>query len=302
MFHSFSEIEDYLLKSAVRKRVALAGCQDPDALASIVCACKKGLVEMIGFGKIEKTKQLLRDMGEHPEDYELYDVPDGAEAARSACRLVFEGQADLPMKGQLQTAEFMRAVLDKSLGFFKEGSLLSQATVMEFPEENRLILISDCAINITPGYAEKIKIIENAVKLAGYLRIEMPKVAVVCPVEVVNPKMPSTIEAAMLSKAAQRGQIKGCLLDGPLGLDNAINMHAATGKGIVSEVAGCADILIMPDLASGNIFSKAINYFAHLSSSGSVCGTEIGVIMTSRTDTPEDKYNSILVALLQSVH
>jgi len=302
MFRSFSEIEEYVLKNGIRKKVALAGSQDPDALASIVCARQKGIVEVIGFGDVEETKRVLREMGERPEDYELYHVSGGAEAARKACRLVYEGKADIPMKGYVQTAEFMRAVLDKSLGFFKEGSLLSQATILEYTEENRLMIISDCAINIAPGYEEKVKIIENAVKLAGQLKMELPKVAVVSQVEVVNPKMPSTVDAAMLSKAAQRGQIRGCILDGPLGLDNAVSRYAAKGKGIVSEVAGCADILIMPDLGAGNIFSKALHYFAHLNSSGTVCGTEIGVIMTSRTDTPEDKYYSILAAILQTVH
>jgi phosphate butyryltransferase len=196
----------------------------------------------------------------------------------------------------------MRAILDKTLGFFREGQLLSQATILEYAEGNRLMVISDCAINIAPGYAEKVKITENAVKLAHQLGMEMPKVAVVTPVEVVNTNMPSTVDAAMLSKAAQRGQIKGCIIDGPLALDNAIDVCAAQGKGIVSEVAGYADILIMPDIGAGNIFTKALHYFAHLNSSGSVCGTEIGVIMTSRTDTPEDKYCSILAAILQSLN
>jgi phosphate butyryltransferase len=135
MFRSFADIEKYLLSNGIKKRVALAGSQDPDALASIVKARQVGLVEVIGFGDADETKRILSEMGENPEDYELHHVSDLAETAKMACRQVYEGKADLPMKGCVPTASFMRAILDKTLGFFREGQLLSQATILEYAEE-----------------------------------------------------------------------------------------------------------------------------------------------------------------------
>jgi len=195
----------------------------------------------------------------------------------------------------------MRGVLDKQYGFIPEGELLSQATVFEFSEENRLVIITDCAINIAPDYAAKKKILESAVKLAHRLRIELPRVAVVAAVEVVNPAMQATVDAAMLTKACERGQITGCLVDGPLALDNAVNLQAAEDKGVGGEVAGRADILVMPDLCSGNVLVKALHYFAHLNQSGNITGAGVPIVLTSRTDTPENKYHSILVSILQSL-
>lgn len=298
MFHSFKEIEEYILGQGIKKKLALANAQDEDALSAVVEAVKKGVLDAVLIGVPEKITALLKEMGEDPDRYEIIEVRDEREAGLLACQMVKDGQADMPMKGLMQTATFMRCILDKErFGFVPEGALLSQATVMEY--ENRMMIVTDCAVNVTPDYHDKVKLIKNAVKLAGKLHIPCPKVAVVAPVEVVNPKMPSTVDAALLSKAAERGQIKGCIVDGPLGLDNAVSKEAAEHKGIKSPVAGQPDILLMPDLCSGNIFTKAIHYFAHMMSSGTLCGTTVPVVMTSRTDTPEDKYYSILTAVMQ---
>lgn len=298
MFHSFQEIEQYILSSGIKKKLVLANAQDKDALSAVVEAVKKGVIEAVLIGIPEKIEALLKDMGENPEEYEILEQADEREAGLLACQMVKDGKADMPMKGLMQTATFMRCILDKErFGFVPEGSLLSQVTVMEY--ENRLLLVTDCAVNVEPDYKDKVKLIKNAVKLAQKLQIPCPKVAVVAPVETVNPKMPSTVDAAMLSKAAERGQIKGCIVDGPLGLDNAVSKEAAQHKGIESPVAGQPDILLMPDLCAGNIFTKSIHYFAHLVSSGTLCGTKVPVVMTSRTDTPEDKYDSILTAIMQ---
>lgn len=300
MFHSFQEIEDYILSQNIRKTLALANAQDQDALEAVVNAVRKGVIHAVLIGVPEKTCEILKELGENPDDYEIIESRDEREAGRLACQMVKDGKADMPMKGLMQTAAFMRCILDKEhYGFVPDGALLSQATVMEY--ENRLMLVTDCAVTVTPDYNDKVKLIQNAVKLAGKLQIECPKVAVVAPVEVVNPRMPSTVDAALLSKAAERGQIKGCIVDGPLGLDNAIDAEAARHKGITSPVAGCPDILLMPDLCSGNIFTKSIHYFAHIASSGTLLGTTVPVVMTSRTDTPEGKYDSILTAIMQSL-
>ncbi len=298
MFHNFKEIESYILESGIKKKLALANAQDLDALTAVVEAVRKGVVNAVLIGVPEKITALLEQLGEKPEDYEIIEERNERNAGLLACQMVKDGKADMPMKGLMQTAVFMRCILDKErFGFVPDGALLSQATIMEY--DNRLLIVTDCAVNVTPDYNDKVKLIKNAVTLAGKLHISCPKVAVVTPLEVVNPKMPSTVDAALLSKAAQRGRIKGCIVDGPLALDNAISEEAAKHKGIESPVAGHPDILLMPDLCAGNIFTKSITYFAGIASSGTLCGTISPVVMTSRTDTPEDKYYSILSAIMQ---
>ena len=296
MYHSFQEIERSILSKGRKVRIALAGAHDLDALSALVEAARKGIAEGILIGRGQRIATLLKDLGEEPGGWTLIEEPDDARAADLACGLVKDGGADIPMKGILPTAVFMRAILDKTRGFVPDKGLLSQATVLELPAEGRMMVVSDCAVNIAPDYGDKVKILKNAVGLAHQLGMECPKVAVVTPLEVVNPAMQSTIDAAMLSKAQQRGQITGCIVDGPLGLDNAISAAAARHKGIVSDVAGAADVLLMPDLSAGNIFTKSLTYLAHLPTAGTLNGTTSPVVMTSRTDSPADKYHAILVA------
>ena len=298
MFKSFDEIELYALEHAAKKRVALAGSQDVDALSAVVMARRKGAIEATLVGDEETTRKHLADLNESADCYSFVHEPSGPQCARIACDMVRNKEADIPMKGAMQTAEFLKAVLDKNLGFVSEKTLITQATVFEYKKEDRLMIVTDCAIAITPDYDDKIKIVTNAVKLANRMRNNCPKVAIVAPVETVNPAMQSTIDAAMLSKACQRGQIKGCVIDGPLGLDNAVSLEAARHKGIVSDVAGMADILIMPDICAGNIFTKSLTYFGDLRTGAAMNGTTSPVVMTSRTDSSEDKYRSILLATL----
>ena len=296
MFHSFQEIEKAVLDRGIRARVALAGAHDLDALSSLVRAHRVGLVQGVLIGRSGKIRELLIQLGEQEADWTLVEEPDDAAAAAKACQMVHGGDADIPMKGILQTATFMRAILNKEWGFVPERQLLSQATVLEFKPQGRLLVVSDCAVNIAPGYEDKVKITKNAVELARGLGCERPKVAFLAPVEVVNPAMQSTVDAAMLSKAADRGQIPHCVGDGPLALDNAISKEAASHKGIVSPVAGEADVLILPDLNAGNIFTKSLTYIAGLPTAGALLGTTSPVVMTSRTDSAADKYNAILTA------
>lgn len=300
MFKSFQEVEAYIKENNIVARIALAGAHDDDALTAVTNARKKGVVTAILVGHGEKIRALLKTMDEDEADYQIIEAQSEAECAAVACKLVKEGKADIPMKGLMQTSSFMRAILDKQAGFLKEGALLSQATVLEYKQQNRLMVISDCAVNIAPEYPEKMKILKNAVELAHKLGIDLPKAAVITPVEMVNPNIQSTVDAAMISKAAERGQIKGCIVDGPLALDNAVSVEAAKHKGIESPVAGYADILLMPDLSTGNVFTKSLGYFGGLVSAGTLNGTTSPVIMTSRTDTPENKYYSILTAILQA--
>lgn len=301
-FNGFKDIENYILSSGIRKTVALANAQDDVALGALIHAKRAGVVNAILVGDSDKIKKLLINEKENPVDYEIIESADEREAADIACGLVRDGKADIPMKGLMQTSNFMKAILNKEMGFFPKGNILSQATVLEYKEENRLMIITDCAVNITPDVDAKEKITANAVKLAHKLGIEKPNIAFLSAVEKINPKIQSTLDADELTKRALNGCFEGIgEAYGPMALDNAISEEAARHKGIVSKVAGHADILVVPDLCSGNIFTKGLTFFAHMESAGTLNGSDIPVIMTSRTDTLEDKYYSILVAVMQSL-
>ncbi len=295
MYRSFDEIEDALLESAASRRLVLAGSQDDLALEAVVRGKRAGLLEAVLVGDETRTRELLAQMGEDADAYEFVPCDDERECARIAVRMVHEGYADIPMKGLMQTASFMKAVLDKEWSFVPAGGLLSQATVLEWPAENRMLVISDCAVNIAPDRSDKAKIARNAIDLAHVLGVEMPKVAMLSAVEVVKSSIPSTVDAAEIAALTWEDAVVG----GPFALDNAIDAASAAHKGIDHPAAGAADVLVVPDLCSGNIFTKSLTFFARLRSAGALCGTTSPVVMTSRTDTPEDKYLSILVALLR---
>ncbi len=298
MYKTFKEVEEAVLARGRRVKLALAASADDVALEAVIRAQRNGIIEAQMVGDAAKTAELLKEMGENPGDYEITDEPDPLKAIRIVCERVRDGKADMPMKGLMQSGDYLRAILDKSYGFLPEKGMLTEATVFEY--DNRLITATDCAVVIAPDYNEKIRIINNSVKFVKALGCELPKVAVITPVEIVNPKIPSTIDAAMLAVAGRRGQIKDCIVDGPLALDNAISAESAKHKGIESDVAGCADILLLPDLDSGNLMLKAVIYMMNTVSSSNIIGTDVPVVMTSRSDTPENKYNSILTAVIRA--
>ena len=296
-FKTFDEIEDYIRKSRRVKRIALCGSHDEPALKSVIKARRRGFATAILIGKADETKDILFDLGEDPMSYEIIDEPDEAKAAAKAVALVREGRADIPMKGLLQTAAYMRAILNKETGIMKPGALLSETTITEYTSKGRFLFVTDCAINIEPDIKAKVGIIKNAVNLARSLGVEMPKVACLSALENVNPKIRSTEDAAELAQM----EWEGCYVEGPFALDNAIDIDAAEHKGVVGNVAGQADILLVPDLISGNILHKSLHFFAGGMIAGVVCGTDYPVILTSRTDEPDTKYRSILLAILLSL-
>ncbi len=299
MFRTFKEIEDYVFKNNIIKTVALANAEDDNALEAVVSAKRKGIIKAILIGNVLKIKELLNSWNENLNDYKFIECSDELESAKIAVNLVKTKEADFPMKGLMMTSSFMKAILDKENGLIEKGKLLSQASVVEFKEENRFIIISDCAVNIDPDVDKKIKITQNAINLANVLGIKKPNVAVLSALEKVNPSIQSTVDADIIAKYDGFNNMGS--ICGPLALDIAISKEAAKHKGINSEVCGNADILIVPDLASGNIFSKGLVFFAHLKMAGVLNGIKSPVVMTSRTDTPEDKYLSILMAVLQSL-
>lgn len=225
----------------------------------------------------------------------IIDEPDHKKAAEKAVELVRNGEAGAVMKGMLHTGTFLKAVLNKEKGL-NTGKLVSQMSVFDKEYGEGLQILTDCAMAISPTLDEKKQIIENAVETARKIGYEKPKVALLSAIEIINPAIPDTMEAAILSKMGDRGQIKNAIIDGPFALDNAISPEAARHKGIESPVAGNADILVVPNLQVGNVFSKALTYYAHKDVAAAVAGAAAPIIMTSRTDSVRNKLLTIALA------
>lgn len=298
MYCNFSEMMDAIRMKTGKKTVAVAAAHDHEVLECAAEARKKQLADFILIGKAEKIKEILISLDKNPDSWNIIEEPDDAKAAKKAVELASEKKADALMKGLLHTSLFLRALFNKEYGLVPQKALVSQVTVTEYPSQNRLVLITDCAVNVTPAYAEKVQILNNAVLLAHRLGIDCPNVACITPVEVINEKMPETIDAAMLSKANERGQIRGCRVDGPLALDNALSVEAAQAKAIDSPVAGHADILLMPNLCTGNALDKSLRYFAGLKTGSAVIGASVPIIMTSRSDSAQNKLHAIALSVL----
>ncbi|MPQ33664.1 phosphate butyryltransferase [Clostridium estertheticum] len=296
MSKTFDKILD-TAKAQGMKTVVVAVAQDEPVLEAVRDAKKNGIANAILVGDKEKIVFIAKNIGMDASEFEIIDEKNVSKAALTAVQIVSSGKADMLMKGLIDTATFLRAVLNKEVGL-RTGKLMSHVAVFEIPEYDRLIFLTDVAFNMYPELKEKKSIINNSVAVAKACGVELPKVAVVCAVEVVNPGMPATLDAAMLSKMNDRGQIKGCIVDGPLSLDIAISEEAANHKNIQSPVAGKADILVMPNIEAGNSMYKCLNYTTKSKSGGLLVGTSAPVILTSRADTPETKLHSIALAAL----
>lgn len=269
---------------------------DEAALASAIEAATQGLIEPILVGPVARIRSAARQAGLDIAPYRLVDVPHSHAAAAQAVSMVKSGEAKLLMKGSLHTDELMHAVLAEAS--LRTGRRVSHVYLMDVPGYDHLLLVTDAAVNIAPALAEKRDIIQNAIDLARVLGIAMPKVAVLSAVETVNPAIPSTLDAAALCKMAERGQITGGIVDGPLGFDNAISPVAAREKGIHSGVAGMADILVVPDLESGNMLAKQLTFLAGADAAGVVMGARVPIILASRADAPRTRIASCVVAVL----
>ncbi|MGE5577603.1 MAG: phosphate butyryltransferase [Syntrophothermus sp.] len=279
------------------KGIAVAAAADAEVLLALAAAKAEGLVEPILIGDEKEIRKTAEQVGYSLENDRIIAARDKASAARAAVQEVASGRAELLMKGLINTADLLRAVLDKEAGL-RTGRLLSHVSVVEPAGYGRLMLITDGGINIAPTLEEKVDITVNAVGVAHALGIAKPKVAILAALEQVNPKMPAAVDAAALSQMSRRGQIPGAIVDGPLALDNAINKEAAVHKGIDSPVAGEADILLAPNIEAGNILHKALVYFANVKAAGLVVGARAPIVVTSRAETHETKLHSIALAAL----
>ena len=285
------------LKEIPTKKVAVAVAQDEPVLEAIKKASELNVAKAILVGDKEKIQEIAKKIDLDLKGYEIMDVKDPKKATLEAVKLVSSGHADMLMKGLVDTATFLRSVLNKEVGL-RTGKQMSHVAVFEIEGWDRLFFLTDVAFNTYPELKEKAAIINNAVSVAHACGIEKPKVGVVCPVEVVNPNMPSTVDAALLAKMSDRGQFKGCTVDGPFALDNAISLEAANHKGVKGEVAGKSDILMLPNIETGNVMYKTLTYFAPCKNGCLLVGTSAPVILTSRADTFETKVNSIALAAL----
>ena len=267
------------------------------SLTGAVDAAKLGLIRPILVGPRAKIESVAEDANIDISGYELVDVPHSHAAAAQAVQLVAQGRAEALMKGSLHTSELLAAVVKRDTGL-RTARRLSHGFVLDVPTYKEALIISDAAINIAPTLEDKVDIVQNAIDLGHAMRFPEVRVAIMSAVETVNPKIPSTVEAAALCKMADRGQITGAVLDGPLALDNAISAESAAIKKILSPVAGRANVLIVPNLESGNMLAKSLILLAQADAAGIVLGARVPIILTSRADSVMARLASCAVALL----
>lgn len=296
MIRNFDELLE-IAKQKPKMKLSVAAAQDDVVLIAVESARKLGIIDAILVGDMSKIEKLAKTAEIDLTNYEIIDVNDVREAARTAVALVSEGKADFLMKGLLGTADLLKAVLDKEIGL-RTSSLLSHVMLYSVPAYHKIIFLTDGGMVPYPDLNQKVQIIQNAVKVAKTLGVSPINVAPLAAVEVINPDMQATLDAAALSKMSQRGQIKDCIIDGPLALDNAISKEAAKHKGIESPVAGEADIFLVPNIESGNLLGKSLTYFANAKSAGVIMGAKCPIVLVSRADTQESKLYSIALGCL----
>jgi len=278
-----------------RKRVAVAAAEDDVVLKAVSDGHRRGLVEPLLCGDKAGIEKLARELDLDISKFEIIQASSPTEAARQAVSLVREGKADILMKGLIQTADFLRAILDKEHGVRGKG-ILSHCNIVHSPILDRLILMTDAAMIPYPDLKTKVKIIENALIVARGVGMVNPRIAPLAAVEVVNPDMPATLDAAALTVMNQRGQIKGCVIDGPLAMDLALSEEAVHHKGLKSEVAGRADILLFHNIEAANNTMKALIYGGNCLAAGIVLGAACPIVITSRSDSDQAKLYSIACA------
>ena len=292
--------DDLLKKLATveKKKVSVAVAQDSEVLLAVKAAKERNIADSILVGDADEIKKIADEIGMSLDGFEVVDVKDKIEAARTAVKLVSDGKADMYMKGLLDTKDFLRSVLDKEVGL-RTGRPLSHVCVFEMEGVDHLLFLTDVAFVPYPTLEDKANIIRNTVEICEACGIENPKVAPLAAVEVVNPKMPEKVEADELTKMNERGEIERCIVDGPLSLDLATVPEAAEHKGATGrKIVGDADVLLFPDIHAGNILYKGLVHFAKVKNGNLITGTAAPVILTSRSDSFEVKVNSLALGAL----
>lgn len=295
VIQSFTAMSDRVKESG-RQRIVVAAAQDNDVLLAVDRAARLGIAEPVLVGHRDMILEAADHCGVDPSRYEIINEEDNSEACKTAVRLIREHKADAIMKGLVGTALLLKAILNKETGI-RDRELLSHIGLFFIAKTERFAIVTDAAMSIAPDIFMKRHIIENAVEAAHLLGIEIPKVACVCALEKVNPAMQATVDAAQLVGMNLAGEILGCLVGGPLALDNALFAEAAQHKGITDPVAGNPDILLMPNIEAGNVLYKALAFLCDSPGAGLVLGAKAPVILTSRSDNDDTKLNSIILAL-----
>ncbi len=291
------------LKSIVtgkpKRKLVVAAAQDQNSLGAVLRATRDDIVEPILIGNKEGIQNICAQNGFNFSELRIIHEPDDYMAIEIAVKMLSSKQADILMKGKVGTSALLKAVLNKEWGL-RTGNLLSHIALFEVETYHKLIAVTDVAMNIAPNLKDKIAIVNNSVSFLHKLGYEMPKVAVLGAVEMVNENMEATLHAALLSKMNQRDQIRNCIIDGPLAFDNAISLESAQHKGIKSEVAGDTDLLLMPDIEVGNVLYKSLVFFAKAKVASIILGALVPIVLTSRSDSEQAKYDSILLSAAAS--
>ncbi|NQV03643.1 MAG: bifunctional enoyl-CoA hydratase/phosphate acetyltransferase [Bacteroidia bacterium] len=290
-----SDLEELAKRSTKKKKLVLAVAQDEHCLGAVTTVVTKGIIEAILVGSGPKIRAIANKLKLDISGMTIVEEEDDKQAVKLAVKMVHDHEGDILMKGNVPTAILLRAVLDKECGL-RKSDVLSHFTLFELPTYHKLIGLTDAAMIIAPDLKTKVAIINNAVDFMNRLGINNPKVAILGAVEMVNESMPATLDAAIIAKMNQRKQIKNCIIDGPLAYDNAVCMESALHKGIVSDVAGDADLLVVPDIEAGNILYKAYGFSCNATLAANVLGAAAPIVLTSRSDTEEAKQASIIMA------
>jgi phosphate butyryltransferase len=298
MLKKLEDLKAVVANGPVRKLV-LATAQDQDALSAVLRAAQDGIIEPILIGDKELIQNIASANNWDISGFRIIHESNTEVSVEMAVKMVNSKQADVLMKGKVGTSTLLKCVLNKEWGL-RTGNLLSHFALFEVDTYHKVIGVTDVAMNIAPNLKDKIAIVNNAVNCLHKLGIPNPKVAVLGAVEMVNENMGATLDAALLSKMNQRDQIKGCIIDGPLAFDNAVSLESAQHKGIRSEVAGDTDLLLMPDIEVGNVLYKSLVFFAKAKVASVILGALVPIVLTSRSDSEQAKYDSILLAAAAS--
>ena len=282
-----------------RKKLVVAAAQDQHSMGAVVRAWKDNVIEPILVGDKESIRNICAENNYDINGVTIVHEPDIEMATQLSVRMVNNHQGDILMKGKVGTSILLKCVLNKEWGL-RTGNLLSHFALFEVDTYHKVIAVTDVAMNIAPNLQEKIAIINNSVGCLNKLGYQMPKVAVLGAVEMVNENMEATLHAALLSKMNQRDQIRNCIIDGPLAFDNAVSLESARHKGIRSEVAGDTDLLLMPDIEVGNVLYKSLVFFAKARVAALILGARVPIVLTSRSDSEQAKYDSILLSAAAS--
>jgi phosphate butyryltransferase len=289
-----ADLKDIIANEPTKKLV-LAAAQDQHSLSAVLRAWKDKIIDPILIGDKETIQNISISNGYDITGLRIIHEPDTDMAVEMAVKMVSSKQADILMKGKVGTSALLKCVLNKEWGL-RTGHLLSHFALFEVATYHKLIAVTDVAMNISPNLKDKIAIVNNSVACLNKLGIAVPKVAVLGAIEMVNENMEATLDAALLSKMNQRDQIRNCIIDGPLAFDNAISLESAQHKGIKSEVAGDTDLLLMPDIEVGNVLYKSLVFFAQAKVASVILGAVAPIVLTSRSDSEQAKYDSILLA------